>query len=352
MAGSSVASSRTGIGLRDRRVWIGLLILIALVAPLVVDSYIVYFIALAAVSAIVAIGLNLLMGYAGQISIGHNGFYAIGAFIAAFLIVRQGIHWIVAWPVAALVTALIGLLLGIPALRLSGLYLAVATLGFGVAIPQALLAWEGFSGGNMGLPVPRPALGGFEFTTDTSFYYLALAILLLMLWLAWNLINSKTGRAFIALRDSETAAQAMGVNLAGYKTLAFAISAGYTGLAGAIFASLVGHIVPEAFTLLQSIQFLTFIVIGGMASIPGSLAGAAFLTALPLVTNNIQLATGFKNLQQIILGLCLILVVLFLPGGLAELGARIRHAIWRRRRRSDEPEPALAELAPVLRPDE
>lgn len=292
-------------------------------------SFVLYLVSLALIYGIVAIGLNLLVGNTGQFSIGHAGFLAIGAYTSAVLMQRAGWQFVLALPAAGLLTAAVGFLLGLPALRLSGPYLAVATLGFGVAVPQ-LVVWRGeLTGGTAGLQgLPPAALPiwydgttryDFQFTSGTSYYYLTLAVTALMALLAANVLNSHTGRAFGAIRDSELAAQAMGVNLLRYKTTAFALSAFFAGIAGSLYAHLVRGIAPESFNLFLSVEFLTMIVVGGLGSIRGALLGALFLTALPEIFSRAPILRepANKNLYVVAFGVMLILAVIFLPHGLA-----------------------------------
>jgi len=230
--------------------------------------------------------------------------------------------FLLAFPVAGLIAGLFGLLVGFPALRLTGPYLAIATLGFGIAVAQVLVKWDSLSGGSIGIHPPKPSFGPFILSGETHLYYLAVVMMLLMTIGAANLMRSKIGRAFIAVRDSDIAATAMGVNLTLYKTLAFAVSAFYAGIGGSLFAHLVGFISPESFNLLVSIQFLSMIVIGGLASILGSILGAILLTALP------YFLSGIKDLPMVIYGACLILVVMFEPHGLRGRWGKIR-LYWR-----------------------
>src|SRR5215210_45635 len=325
--------------LASRRLWVGLLVVACLGVPLLLSSYMVYLMSLIAIYSIVAVGLNILMGYAGQISVGHTGFFAIGAYTSGIAMLHLGLPFWVALPLAGLVSAGIGFLLGVPALRLSGFYLAVATLGFGIAVPLIILNTESVSGGHMGLNPPRPTAFGFRFASDLSYFYLTFAILVLLVAVACWLLQTKAGRAWVALRDNETAAQAMGINLAYYKTLAFAVSGFYTGIAGALNGHLITSIHPEGYTFTQSIQFLTFIVVGGMASIPGSIMGAVFLTIAQQVLSFgfPGLESRFKDLPAIMYGLFLIVCIMFLPGGLAGIVEKVRDLIWRAQRRRADP---------------
>jgi branched-chain amino acid transport system permease protein len=340
--------------LLSRRLWLGLLVVLCLALPQFLSSYLVYILSLLAIYSIVAIGLNILMGYAGQISVGHTGFFAIGAYTSAIAMLRFGLPFWVALPLAGLVAGAIGFLLGVPALRLSGFYLAVATLGFGIAVPLVILNSESVSGGHMGLNPPRPSAFGFQFSSDLSYFYLVFGIMLLLLAVACWLLSTKAGRAWVALRDSETAAQAVGINLAYYKTLAFAVSGFYTGIAGSLNGHLITSIHPEGYTFTQSIQFLTFIVVGGMASIPGSIMGAVFLTVVQQILSFgfPGLESRFKDLPAIMYGLCLILCIMFLPGGLAGIVEKVRDLIWRaRRRRTEATAGAVLETRPVANPE-
>ncbi len=286
-------------------------------------GYVLYLVSLGLIYAVVALGLNLLFGYAGQFSLGHAGFFAIGAYTSAILTARAGIPFIVALPTAGFLTAAIGFLLGLPALRLSGLYLAIATLGFGLAIPQLVLWQGGLTGGAMGLhslPLAAIPLGPFPaivFRTDQEYYYLALGVLILLTIFARNVVNSDTGRAFISIRDSEVVARAMGIDLVRYKTTAFALSAFYAGIGGSLYAHLLHGISPEDFTIFLSIDFVTMIVLGGLGSVSGALLGAFLLTLLQNSLTRLPIVRDFQNLYVVVLGVLLILTVSFFPRGLA-----------------------------------
>ena len=292
------------------KVWFGLLLLALLAIPMLLESYLLSLLALAAIHIIIAIGLNLLIGYTGQISLGHAGFIGIGAYTSSLLMLKLHLPFVLALPAAGVAAGLFGFLVGLPALRLTGPYLAIATLGFGIAVGQVLVRWEALSGGSLGIHPPKPSIGPLVLSSETHFYYLAVSTMLLMTLGAANLVKSRIGRAFIAIRESEIAALAMGVNLTLYKTLAFAVSAFYAGIGGSLMGHLIGYISPDGFNFLVSIYFLSMIVIGGLASILGSILGALLLTALP------YLLSGIKNLPMVIYGACLILVVMFEPHGL------------------------------------
>lgn len=298
--------------------------------PGIPSGYILYLVSLGLIYAIVALGLNLLFGYAGQFSLGHAGFFAIGAYTSAILTARAGVPFVIALLTSGFVTAAIGFLLGLPALRLTGPYLAIATLGFGLAVPQLVLWLGDWTGGSMGLhdlPLASIPLGIFPaivFRTDQAYYYLAFGVLILMTILAQNIVNSDTGRAFISIRDSEIAARTMGVNLARYKTTAFALSAFYTGIAGSLYAHLIHGISPEDFTVFLSIDFVTMVVLGGLGSVSGAWYGAFLLTLLQNSLTRLPIVSEFKNLYIVVLGVILILTVSFFPHGIAGAVRNVR----------------------------
>ncbi len=290
---------------------VGLVVFVAALAP----DYAVYVTTRVALYVIAAIGLNLLMGYAGQISLGHAAFLAIGAYTHTILYTK-GAPLLVGVLVGAIVAGAFGFLVGIPSLRLEGPYLAISTLGFQVAVDQLLGRWEALTGGRMGLPVPAPEI--FVELSPRVYALLCIAIAALVIVATYNLTRSRIGRAFVAIRDNETAAEAMGVDLVIYKTMAFAISAAITGLAGALLVHLSDSINPSNFTLLDSIELLVMIMVGGLASILGSVLGATLL-----VTLNHTL-TAFRDYQAVAIGTILILVILFEPMGLRGRWLRIK----------------------------
>ena len=280
--------------------------------PWAVPRYFVFLASLIVVNSIVAIGLNLLSGYTNQLSFGHAGFLAIGAYTGALLTIHApALPVPAALLVAGLVTAAVGLTLGIPCLRLEGLYLAMATLAFGFVVVEAILNLDWITRGNDGLRVPAARLGPIALATDTARYYLTVAVAALLILAALNIAKTRTGRALLAVRESEIAAQASGVHLAAYKTLAFVLSAFYTGVAGGLFALVVGFLSPDSFDVFLSVDFVAMIIVGGLGSVPGSVLGAAVITTL-----NDSLA-GFQNYRPLIFGAILIASMLFMPGGIA-----------------------------------
>ena len=298
------------------------LLLVAVVAlvvwPWVAPRYFVFLASLILINAIVAIGLNLLSGYTNQLSFGHAGFLAIGAYTAAVLTLRApGLPVIVTLIVAGLFTAAVGLAFGVPCLRLGGLYLTMATLAFGFVITEAILNLDTLTRGADGLRVPAARLGTLTLSTDTRRYYLVAAIAAVMVAAAVNLVRTRTGRAFLAIRESEIAAQASGVPVATYRALAFGISAFYTGVAGGLFAFVVGFLSPDAFDVFLSVDFVVMIIVGGLGSVPGSIIGAAVVTVL-----HDGLAT-FQNYRPLIFGALLIACMLFMPGGVTRALSRV-----------------------------
>jgi len=306
---------------RSDMAWYGAIVLFLFLFPLWAGNYWTYNLTLAGVYCIAALGLNILTGYTGQISLGHAAFLAIGAYTVAFMTSVLGWSFWLALPLAGVNSALIGLVVGLPALRLTGIYLAIATMGFAFIVEQIILEWPAVTGGANGLVVNRPAIGSWSLNSDASYYYLVLIVVILFVLLTKNIFRTPPGRALVAVRDSEVAAQTMGIPLAKVKTQAFAISAFYTGIAGGLFAPLINFIGPDNFTIIESINLIVMIIVGGAASIHGSIFGAIFITllselirvgkdALPAF---LQQQVGF---QGAVYGLIIMLFILFEPMGI------------------------------------
>jgi branched-chain amino acid transport system permease protein len=284
---------------------------VALAWPWVAPKYFVFLASLVLVNAVVAIGLNLLSGYTNQLSFGHAGFLAIGAYTAAVLTIRAPLlPVVVTIALAGAVTAAVGIAFGVPCLRLGGLYLSMATLAFGFVITEAILNLDGLTKGADGLRVPLARLGPVALGTDRARYYLTAVVATLMVAAAVNLVRTRPGRAFLALRESEIAAQASGVPVAAYKTAAFGISAFYTGVAGGLFAFVVGFLSPDAFDVFLSVDFVVMIIVGGLGSVTGSIVGAAVVTVL------YDWLAASQNYRPLIFGALLIGCMLFMPGGI------------------------------------
>ena len=305
-----------------RRASIGVAVLIAIacVLPFVVSNYRTFQLTLVLVYAIALLGLNILTGYNGQISLGHGAFYAIGAYTAAVLMDRLGAPYWATIPAAGAVCLVAGFLFGLPALRLEGLYLALATFALGVSMPQLLKYHhlEKWTGGVQGIVIAKPEPpaflreAGLQMNPDQWLYFFALAVAAMMFVLGWNLLRGRVGRALIAIRDQHIAAEAMGINNALYKSLAFGVSAMYTGVAGALGAIAVQYVAPDSFTIFLSLVFLVGIVVGGLPSISGALYGALFIQFVPNVADEISKAAPWA-----IFGLFLIGFVYLMPSGVA-----------------------------------
>src|SRR5438445_12708238 len=264
-----------------QRNWYVALFAALLVLPRVVPDY-VGDISLVFIYGLCGLSLMVLAGYTGLISLGHAAFLGIGAYAHVFFAHDLQLPWIVSVALACVITAAAGVLVGLPALRMTGVYLTIATLAFALIIQEIFSRWDRVTGGLKGKPVDKPVLFGFSFASELAFYFLCLALLIGALWLTANLLRAPTGRAWVAIRDSEIAAQSMGVNLAVYKTIAFAYSAALMGVAGALFAHKIGFLAPETFSVLLSIQFLLMVVVGGLGSLHGAFYGAVFVALLPV----------------------------------------------------------------------
>jgi len=292
-----------------------LLLIVACALPFVLSNYRVFQFTLVLVYAVALLGLNMLTGYNGQISLGHGAFYAIGAYCAAILMDKWGVPYWATLPVAGAVCLAAGFLFGLPALRLEGLYLALATFALGVSLPQLLKYHhiEAWTGGVQGIVIVKPAAPfGLPLNEDQWLYFFTLAVTALMFLLGRNLLRGRIGRAMIAIRDNPVAAQAMGVNNALYKSLTFGVSALYTGVAGALGAIAVQFVAPDSFNIFLSLAFLIGIVVGGLASISGALFGALFIQFVPNIADAISKAAPWA-----IFGVFLIAFVYLLPGGIA-----------------------------------
>jgi branched-chain amino acid transport system permease protein len=309
---------------------LSLSLLLALYPLFYGNPYILGLTNLIGIYTIVVLGLNLFIGYAGQISLGHASFFALGAYGSALLTTEWGV-W--PWPSIALValgTAVIALLVGIPALRLHGHYLAMATLGFNIVIYTVLVQWDELTGGPSGFyGVPSLSLGSWQFDSDLKLHYLVWAVALICLMLGLNLVRSGVGRGLAALAGDEVAARSLGVDTRTAKVKVFVLSAVLASLAGSLYAHTFGFVSPDTFSIFASVDFVTMVVVGGLGSVWGSLFGAALLTWLP------EFVDLFESYKEIIHGLILVVVLLFLPqglvAGLLDL-ARVRFARWRHSR--------------------
>jgi branched-chain amino acid transport system permease protein len=298
-----------------RLIALGVLLAAACVLPFVVSNYRVFQLTLALVYAIALLGLNMLTGYNGQISLGHGAFYAIGAYVAAILMDKFGVPYWLTIPAAGAVCLVAGFLFGLPALRLEGLYLALATFALGVAMPQ-ILKYKGFehwTGGVMGIVIVKPEPPEWSgLSQDRWLYFVVLACLVALFVIGWNLLRGRIGRAMVAIRDQPIAAQAMGVNTAMVKSLTFGVSAMYTGIAGALGAIVIQFVAPDSFNVFLSITLVVGVVVGGLASIPGAIYGALFIQFIPNVADQISKAAPWA-----IYGVFLLVFMYVMPTGVA-----------------------------------
>lgn len=283
--------------------------------PLLLPRYPRFVLSLALVNAVAAMGVNLSMGYAGQVSVGHAGFAAIGAYATAILMGRLELSFWLALPAGGVLAGLTGILIGLPALRLSPLYIAMVTFGFGQVVSLVTLNWIELTNGPNGLAVPPVTLGPAVVFSPHTFYWVIAPVFLALFWVARNLVRSRVGRGFIAVRESELAAQAMGVPLARYKTIAFGVGALYGGVAGVLYAGLAEFVNPDAFVFLVSILYLTMNVVGGLGTLAGPVVGALIFTILP------EILRPFAEYKELLSGGLLLAFLVFMPTGLAGLVA-------------------------------
>jgi branched-chain amino acid transport system permease protein len=312
--------------------WVWGLIVLAFIIPLfrpllpeVVSDYRLFLVTTMMIAAIAVLGLNLLTGFNGQISLGHGAFYAVGAYTAAILMDQVNMPYWATLPCAAVVCFVVGYLFGLPALKLEGHYLALATFALALAVPQILkYKWlEGLTGGVQGIVLSKPeAPFGLPLTDDQWLYYYCLIIMVVLFWVARNLLDSRSGRAMMAIRDQYMAADTMGIDTALYKTVTFGISAAYTGIAGALSASAIAFVAPDSFNFFLSIKFLIGLVVGGVGSLAGSLVGGIFYV---LIDNSAQaISTFVKNdlglpfdlSAYTIFGILLLLLMYLMPMGI------------------------------------
>jgi len=310
------------------RFWYSALLLALVVAPWAIPEYWLAQVTFVLIYGIAGLGLMLLAGFTGQFSLGHAAFLGVGAY-------TQGVLTNMGWPfplalvMAALLSAAAGIVVGLPALRVKGIYLGMATLSFGFIVEEVFARWESVTGGNSGLHLKAPQMLGWKLDSGTEFYFLCLVLAVIATLAILNLLRAPTGRAFIAIRDSEISAQSMGIHLARYKTLSFALSAALAGLGGALYAHKLSFISPDQFNILQSIDLLLMVVIGGLGSVHGAFLGAIFLISMPQV---IALSKGYlpdaigqaPGLQGFVYGVVLIIFVLFEPLGLYGRWLKVR----------------------------
>ena len=322
---------------------IALLVLFIVIVPLVFGEYYLSIINLVLISIVGALGLNILVGYTGQISIGHAAFMSVGAYTAANLAVRAGLPFWITLPAGGLMAAIVGAVVGIPSLRIKGLYLAIATLAGQLIIEWIINHVPWISGGTQAsIQVPRPSLFGFEMKTQGELYFFLLFFALIAIVAALNLARSRIGRAFVAIRDQDIAAEIIGIDIFRYKLIAFAISSFYAGVCGVLYTYYFGIANYEQFQLGVSIEYLAMIIIGGLGSVLGSILGAAFVALLPLVIRTVmesvggfffaanEMATVVSSMRLVIFGALIIVFLVLEPEGLNRLWRNIRNyfRVW------------------------
>ncbi|MES3000265.1 MAG: branched-chain amino acid ABC transporter permease [Pseudomonadota bacterium] len=308
--------------------WYGLLMLVLVAAPWIFAEYYLAQLTFVLIYGIVGLGLMLLAGFTGLFSIGHAAFLGVGAYTEAVL-VNAGMPFPLALVMAGALSAAVGVIVGLPALRVKGIYLGIATLSFGFIVEEVLARWESVTGGNAGISVKKPGMFGWTIDSGEGFYFLCLAIAVIATLAILNLLRSPTGRAFVAIRDSEISAQSMGIHLARYKTLSFALSAALAGVGGALYAHKLSFISPDQFNILQSIDLLLMVVIGGLGSVHGAFLGAIFLISMPQL---ISLTKDYlppmigqaPGLQGLVYGVVLIAFVMFEPLGIYGRWLKVR----------------------------
>lgn len=319
--------------------WLALLFVFLLILPVIGNPYVLYIANMIGFAVVAAVGLNILTGFTGQISLGHAAFAGVGGYTSAVLITRFDFSFWMALPCAGLVAALAGLIIGIPSLRVKGLYLCIATLAAQFIFEFIFIHWESVTHGVRGINIKAPAIGGYELNSEGRFYYFTLAVVVIAVLFAFNLFRTRVGRAFVAIRDRDLAAEIMGISLFRYKLASFAISSFYAGIAGAMWLGFMRIVTPEHFPLHHSIQYLAMIIIGGLGSILGSIYGAIFMILLPELLNILSgslsnmipgLGHLFIPLKDVIFGALIVVFLVFEPLGLAEIWRRIKNffVLW------------------------
>lgn len=335
-ASHAQSEARTDAG---RWIWNGLLITALLALPLVAPRYWIYFAGLLGINIIATHGLNIMMGYTGLLSLGHAAFVGVGAYTVALLQTYLGMPFWVTVPLAGVSAALIGVAFGLPSLRIRGLYLVIATLAAQFILQFIFVHWQSVTNGDVGLPVRPATVFGYALNNETRIYYLIVAAVVFMTIFARNVIGSRVGRAFMAIRERDLTAQVLGVEIVSYKLMAFALGSFYAGIAGALLAYFNQFVNPEQFGLLLSVFFLSAVIVGGMGSILGAILGAAFMTLLPELlregsllfgsTFGLDLGTILTPLRETIFGLLIVGFLLLEPRGLAQLWKRTRQKFSR-----------------------
>jgi branched-chain amino acid transport system permease protein len=315
------------------RCWMGVLFAALLAFPFVAGDYLLYMANIAGVAVIAAAGLNILTGFAGQISLGHAAFVGIGAYTSALLVTRLDIPFLLCLPLSGLASAVFGVIVGFPSLRMKGLYLCIATLAAQMIFSFLFVHWESLTGGIRGINIPPPSILGVRLHNEFRYYWITMPTVVLTITCARNLFRTRVGRALIAIRDRDISAQLMGINLFRYKLYAFATSSFMAGVAGCLWANFLKNVTPEHFPLHLSIEYLAMVIVGGLGSVLGSIFGALFIVMVPEAIQAVL--SQFKEvdptimsylfpMQTVVFGLLIVGFLVFEPHGLAEIWRRIK----------------------------
>jgi len=335
MSEAALAEQWLGKGVTSRARLLGYLTAAAVIAvlPLVFnDTYWRTNLIVCAINVLLAIGLDFILGYAGQLNLGHSAFYGLGAYVSTLLIVKLAVPFWLAFAAGVTFAGLAGTFLSLFAVRLRGHYLAIASLGFAVIVHQILLNWIGLTQGPLGIygiaPPPALVVGGMvvaDFKSLPAFFYLVAGFALLSYLLLSQLVHSPIGETLTAIREDEVSAASLGINAAAWKVFAFGVGSAVAGAAGCFYASFVGTLVPDAFFITEAFNILAMVIVGGMGTLIGPVFGAILLTILP------EILRGLGDLRLVVYGAALTFVVLFMPGGLAQAARAVRERVWRRR---------------------
>lgn len=320
-----------------QRNWVLLALFLAVLValPLFAPRYWIYFAGLLGINIIATQGLNIMTGYTGLLSLGHAAFVGVGAYSVALLQIHLGLPFWITIPLAGVSAAVIGVGFGLPSLRIRGLYLVIATLAAQFILNFVFVHWQDVTNGDVGLPVAPATVFGYALNNETRIFYLILFVVVFLTWFAINVINSRVGRAFIAIRERDLTAQVLGVEIVTYKLVAFALGSFYAGIAGGLLAYFNQFVNPEQFGLMLSVFFLSSVIVGGMGSILGAILGAVFMTLLPEILRESALTVGgslgfdigtiLTPLRETIFGLLMVAFLILEPRGLAQLWKRLRH---------------------------
>jgi branched-chain amino acid transport system permease protein len=335
----TIASSNASKPIYGNGAWTVLLVLILVALPLVAPRYWIYFAGLLGINIIATHGLNIMMGYTGLLSLGHAAFVGVGAYTVALLQMHLGLPFWITIPLAGVSAALVGLFFGLPSLRIRGLYLVIATLAAQFILHFVFVQWQSVTNGDVGLTVLPATVFGYPLNNETRIYYLILFVVVFLTIFAVNVINSRVGRAFIAIRERDLTAQVLGVEIVRYKLAAFALGSFYAGIAGALLAYFNQFVNPDMFSLLLSVFFLSAVIVGGMGSVQGAILGAIFMTFVPELLRETGLAVGdtfgfdiasiLVPLRETVFGLLMVAFLILEPRGLAQLWKRARQKFFR-----------------------